>query len=104
MYNSDASERVTTPSRLAMTLLIHNRREGTLPMATKKTLIRVNTRIGHNQNEWLDKMSENTGISKSGLIQLAVESYMAQKQSVTTLGQLITKLDSLEQSMNKLQE
>lgn len=46
-------------------------------MATKDAeTVRINSRLGRNENEWLDSESKRTGISKSSLIQMAVESYI----------------------------
>lgn len=38
--------------------------------------VRVNSRIGIVENEWLNAESKRTGISKSSLIQIAVEAYI----------------------------
>jgi len=59
-------------------------------------LVRVNTRIGVHHNEWLDKESERTGVSKSSLIQLAIDSYKMQNEVIYTLDQMTKKIDSLE--------
>ena len=59
-------------------------------------LVRVNTRIGEHHNEWLDKESKRTGISKSGLIQLAIDSYKMQNEAIHTLDEMVKKIDNLE--------
>lgn len=59
-------------------------------------LVRVNTRIGEHHNEWLDKESKRTGVSKSGLIQLAIDSYKMQNEAIHTLDQMVKKIDNLE--------
>lgn len=41
----------------------------------KIEMIRVNTRINKTANDWLDKMSNETGIPKSTLISIAIEKY-----------------------------
>lgn len=38
--------------------------------------VRVNCRIGVTENAWLDAESKRTGISKSSLVQMAVEAYI----------------------------
>lgn len=38
--------------------------------------VRVNSRIGIVENEWLNAESKRTGISKSSLVQMAVEAYI----------------------------
>lgn len=59
-------------------------------------LVRVNTRIGEHHNEWLDKESARTGVSKSGLIQLAIDSYKMQNEAIHTLDEMVKKIDNLE--------
>jgi len=59
-------------------------------------LVRVNTRIGVHHNEYLDSESDRTGISKSSLIQLAIDNYMRQNQSMTTLEQLVFEIKELK--------
>lgn len=68
-------------------------------MKKEKTLQRVNSRLGYTQNKWLDEESKLTGISKSSLIQMAVEQYIAQKQALNAMydmPSMIEKLESLE--------
>lgn len=64
-------------------------------------LIRVNTRIGQHHSDWLNEESERTGMSKSSIIQLAIDNYMRQNQSMSTLEQMILKIENLE---NKIEE
>ena len=59
-------------------------------------LVRVNTRIGAHHNEWLDKESARTGVSKSGLIQLAIDSYKMQNEAIHTLDEMVKKIENLE--------
>lgn len=59
--------------------------------------IRVGARIGIHHNDYLDAESKRTGISKSTLIQLAIDNYMRQNQSMTTLEQLITEIRELKE-------
>ena len=47
-------------------------------------------------NDWLDKESARTGVSKSGLIQLAIDSYKMQNEVIFTLDQMVQKIDNLE--------
>ena len=65
-------------------------------MEDKQSLVRVNTRIGVHHNDWLDKESARTGVSKSGLIQLAIDSYKMQNEVLYTLDQMVQKIDNLE--------
>ena len=64
-------------------------------MEEKQGLVRVNTRIGVHHNDWLDKESARTGVSKSGLIQLAIDSYKMQNEVIYTLDQMTKKIDDL---------
>lgn len=38
--------------------------------------VRINSRLGSSENAWLDFESKRSGVSKSALIQMAVESYI----------------------------
>lgn len=72
-----------------------------------KNIQRVNARLGYTQNKWLDEESQRTGISKSSLIQMAVEQYIAQKQALNAMydmPSLIEKLESIENIVKKEQE
>ena len=64
-------------------------------------LIRINTRIGKKHNDFLDKESSETGMSKSAIVQLAVDQYMMQRQSIATLTTLVEKIESLENKLEK---
>lgn len=59
-------------------------------------LVRVNTRIGEHHNKFLDDYSKETGVSKSGLIQIAVDRFMRETQGMSTMEQVIKKLENLE--------
>lgn len=62
-------------------------------------MVRVNTRIGADANNWLDEQSKKTGIPKSTLIYLAVESYIQQKDALAMMadmGQLVQAIQRLE--------
>mgnify|MGYP006366322729 FL=1 len=62
-------------------------------------MVRVNTRISKDINDWLDNETEKTGVPKSTLIFLALEQYVQQKsvmRDFSNLGIVIEKLESLE--------
>lgn len=70
--------------------------------------VRVNTRISAEINDWLDDECKRTGITKSTLIHLALQTYMQQKKSIDALeltsknlGQLFQRLDSIETKLSK---
>lgn len=62
-------------------------------------MVRVNTRIGSEANDWLDNHSKNTGIPKSTLIHLAIENYIQQKdvmKRMADMGELVAAIERLE--------
>ena len=61
-------------------------------------MVRFNTRISKNLNDWLDEQTEETGLPKSTQIMLAIEMYQQQKQAkgqLTELSMLIEKMQGL---------
>lgn len=65
------------------------------------SLVRINARIGQKHNEFLDRESQETGISKSALIQLAVDQYMTQKQGMATMEKLLNEIKDLKKQVEK---
>ena len=61
-----------------------------------KNIQRVNARLGYTQNKWLDEESARTGISKSSLIQMAVEQYISQKQALNAMNDMAALVDKVE--------
>lgn len=61
-----------------------------------KKIQRVNARLGYTQNKWLDEESQRTGISKSSLVQMAVEQYIAQKQALNAMYDMPSMIEKLE--------
>lgn len=57
--------------------------------------VRVNTRISDKANEWLDKKSAEMAISKSALINMAIENFIKEMEVVHTLPSLIKELEKL---------
>lgn len=68
----------------------------------KPEMFRINTRISVKSNEWLDKQSHETGIPKSTLILLAIESYIQQKEAMAMMGDMGMLLEKLERIESKL--
>lgn len=60
-----------------------------------KKPVRLNTRVSHDLNEWLDKQSEEMAISKSALVAIAVENYRKEKETVEALPVLLKKLEEV---------
>lgn len=55
--------------------------------------VRVNTRISARANEWLDKKAGEMAMSKSSLINLAIENYIKETEVVQGLPELIRQLE-----------
>jgi len=62
-------------------------------------MVRVNTRISVDLNDWLDTESGRTGLSKSALMMMATENYRREKEafkSMADMGQRVAKIEALE--------
>lgn len=56
--------------------------------------VRINCRIGSTENAWLDAESKRTGISKSSLVQMAVEAYIIDRhENEAIMQRLAQKLE-----------
>jgi hypothetical protein len=66
----------------------------------KKKLVRVNTNITEELNDWLNAESERTGISKSSLILMALTQYKDQKNVMSQIPDLLNAMNTLQ----KIQE
>lgn len=67
-------------------------------------LFRLNVRVSQKQNTWLEDESAETGLSKSALVQLAVENYIQQKKTVDAMGtmnELVDKLAAIEKTLQE---
>lgn len=65
-------------------------------------MMRVNTRVSKETNDWLDEKSRLSGVSKSALINFAVESYIEQKEimsKMTDMNQLVQAIERLERKV-----
>lgn len=66
-------------------------------------MVRVNTRIRKDLNDWLDQQSEETGLPKSTQVMMAIEMYQQQKMAkgqLTELAVLIEKMEELAKHVN----
>lgn len=73
----------------------------------ESVMFRINTRIGQKQNKWLDRESEETGISKSGLVAMALDQYIQQKDAVEAMNNmhdLYNKLADIENELKHVRE
>ncbi|MCG7315621.1 hypothetical protein MHL30_21330 [Priestia flexa] len=59
-------------------------------------MVRVNTRISKEVNDWLDDKSNRTGIPKSTLIYLALEQYIQQQNVVNEMPKMRELLEQLK--------
>lgn len=57
---------------------------------------RVNIRVHESIDEWFTRRSEETGVSKSSLMALALEDHIIQRQALTDLSS-INKLIELQE-------
>ncbi len=67
-------------------------------------MVRVNTRISYDANNWLDEQSKVSGVPKSTLILLAIEEYIARKESVgasTDVAQLVARVDEMQRMIER---
>lgn len=58
---------------------------------------RVNIRVSKEVDDWFADKSARTGLSKSALMYLALESYMQQQTLSETLPALVSRIDKLEE-------
>ena len=68
----------------------------------EKELVRVNTRIGADLNDWLDQHSARTGMSKSVIMMMATENYRREQQvmvGMENMGLLFQKLEEIEKKI-----
>lgn len=49
---------------------------------------RVNIRVSENMHQWFVKRSEETGVSMSALMALALEEHMVQRESINSVSVL----------------
>lgn len=65
-------------------------------------MVRVNTRISNKANDWLDKESKSTGVPKSTLIYLALETYISQQQTILAFSEMSEKLTTIAEKVSSL--
>lgn len=66
-------------------------------MSEENKLFRLNVRVSKENNDYLEKKSMQTGISKSALVQIAVEQYRQQNEAVQAMNNMQKYVDQLEQ-------
>lgn len=50
---------------------------------------RINVRVSADLNDWLDKESKETGISKTSIVAFATEQYRQQKNTTVSIPEMI---------------
>lgn len=72
----------------------------------KEALVRVNTRISSELNNWLDNESAKTGLSKSSIMMIATENYRREKDTfsmMADIGQLVNMLGGLDDRLESIE-
>lgn len=62
---------------------------------TKSNTFRVNTYISKKANEWLDEKAIEKGLSKSALINIAIDNYIKETEVITGLPEMMRKLEDM---------
>lgn len=65
--------------------------------------VRVNTKISDKSNDWLDKKSLEMAVSKSALINIAIEHYRMQMEVLDVLPQMLEELEKQGIKITSLQ-
>lgn len=70
----------------------------------KSQYVRINTRVTSENNQWLDDYGKANGLSKSALINMAIELFILQKNGqVDVVDQnVIKRFDRLEELVKQL--
>jgi predicted DNA-binding protein len=77
------------------------KKEGVYFVSGDKSPVRVNTRISYDTNEWLDKKSEEMALTKSALINMAIENYRKEVEVVNGFPEIINKLREMGIDLNQ---
>jgi len=73
-------------------------------MTEKVEMVRLNTRVSQELNNWLDLESNRSGLSKSAIMMIATENYRREKEAfgmMADMGQLVAKIDELERAVKR---
>lgn len=63
--------------------------------------IRVNINISPSAKDYFEKKSKDTGVSQSALMAMALNDYIEQKEALSTMQQMMIKLDEMHKSNDK---
>lgn len=71
---------------------------------TREGLKRLNVRISQESSDFLEKRSAESGLSKTSLVQIALESYMQSYKATSSLEGLNELSDKLTQVLEKIEK
>ena len=71
-------------------------------MAEENQIVRLSVRVSKENNDYLDKKSMQTGISKSALVQIAVEQYRQQSEAVRAMNNREVLVEQLEKIQDEV--
>jgi len=60
---------------------------------------KINIRISDRNDLWLEKYSEDAGITKSQIISMAIDNFIQQKDAIDVMGQLMQKITAIEEAV-----
>ena len=58
--------------------------------------VRLGTRISAETNEWMDQHSQKIGLTKSAIINIAIEQYRKESETVTHMPKITQLLEELQ--------
>ena len=73
-------------------------------MAEENQLVRLSVRVSKENNDYLDKKSMQTGISKSALVQIAVEQYRQQAEAVSAMNNMEVLFEQLGKIQDEIED
>lgn len=77
---------------------------GKIMAEEENQLVRLNVRVSKENNDYLEKKSRETGISKSALVQIAVEQYRQQAEAVTAMNNMEVLFEQLGKIQDDVEE
>jgi predicted DNA-binding protein len=77
---------------------------GVIVMAEENQLVRLSVRVSKENNDYLDKKSMQTGISKSALVQIAVEQYRQQAEAVSAMNNMEVLFEQLGKIQDEIED
>ena len=66
--------------------------------------VRINTRISGKTNNWLDERASVLGVSKSALVNIAIEQYIEQKEMMNRVNEMSVLVAAVERLESKLEK